>query len=87
MELKALWQDRLRHVQVVQTVGLLAYLTEEVRVLILVVFMVMTVAEFVASTVAATLDSVDEMVLTEQRQGTEHVRLVDSTYPALYFCQ
>ena len=71
MKLKARRQGDLRHVHIVQTIRLLAYLTEEMGMLILVVVVVMTVAEFVARPITAALDGMHEMVLTEQRQGTE----------------
>ena len=43
------------------------------RMLIFVVVMVVTVTEFVACAVTAALNGMNEMVLTEQRQGTEHI--------------
>jgi hypothetical protein len=51
--------------------------------LILVVIMIMTMAELVAGAVAAALDGMDEVMLTEQRQSPEHIRLVDGHDPAL----
>ena len=55
--------------------------------LVLVMVVVVTMTEFVSCAVAATLDGVHEMVLTEQRQGTKHVRLVYRHDPALQLCQ
>jgi hypothetical protein len=53
-------------------------LTVKVDVLVVVVLMaVLAEAEFVAHTVAAVLDDMDQMVLAEERQGTEHPRLVN----------
>ena len=51
--------------------------------LILVVVMVVAMAEFVASAVATALDGMDEVMLTEQRQSPEHIRLVDGHDSAL----
>ena len=45
---------------------------------ILVVLMVVAMAEFIAYTLAATLDDMHEVVLTEKCQGAEDVRLVDA---------
>ena len=57
------------------------------RVLVIVVVMVVTVAEFVFRSVAAALDGMDQMVLAEKRQGAEYIRLVDGSYSVLQFCQ
>ena len=66
MDLEFWRQGDLGHVHIVQTVGLLTHLTEEVRVLILIVVMVVTVAEFVAGTVTAAFDGVDKVMLPKQ---------------------
>ena len=67
VDLKLRWQSDLGHIHIVQAVGLLTHLTEEVRVLILVVVMVVAVAEFVAGGVATTLDGMDEVLLVLMR--------------------
>ena len=73
MQLKAWRQCDLWQFHSLQAVGLLAHLTEEVGVLVVVVVMAVAVAEFVFRTVTATLDGVYQMVLTEKGQGAEHV--------------
>ena len=75
------------HIGIVETVGLMTLLTVEVRMLVVVVLMTMTVAELVLGAVAAALDGVYQMVLLEEHQGTEYVRLVDSQDLPLEFCQ
>ena len=57
------------------------------RMHILIVVVVMTVAQFVAHPIAASLNDMYEMVLTEDGERTEDVRLVDAQDPFLQFCQ
>ena len=80
-------QHRLRHLQMVEAVGSLAYLTIEVGVLVIVMLLTVTVAEFIFSAVAAAIDGVYQMVFTEQGEGTEDVRLVDSGNATFQLCQ
>ena len=75
--LKALGQLNLRHIGIVETERLLTSLTEEVRMLVVVVLVVVAVAELIAHTLAAALDDMHEVMLAEEGQGTEDVRLVD----------
>ena len=67
----------------VKAIGLLANLTKEVWVLVVIVVMTVTMTEFIAYAIAATFDGVYEMVLTEEREGSEDIRLVDGLDPAL----
>ena len=75
--LKALGQLNLRHIGIVETEGLLTSLTEEVRMLVVVVLVVVAVAELITHTLAAALDDMHEVMLAKEGQGTEDVRLVD----------
>ena len=70
-----------------QTVRLLTLFTVEVRVLVVVVLLTMTVTELIPRAVAAPLDGVHQVVLAEERQGTEDVRLVDGADPTFQLCQ
>ena len=56
MGLKALGQFYLRHHNAIQTVGLLAYLTEEVGMLVVIMLVAMTVTEFIFRSIATTFD-------------------------------
>jgi len=87
MQLKAWRQCDLWQFHSLQAVGLLADLTEEVGVLVVVMVMAVAVAEFVLRAVAAALNGMYQMMLAEQGEGTEHIRLVDGRYPALQFRQ
>ena len=48
------------------------------RMDILIVVVIMAMAEFIAHTLAATLDDMYQMMLLKQGEGTEDVRLVDT---------
>jgi hypothetical protein len=50
----------------VKAVSALTYLAEEVRMLVVVVLLAVTVAEFVFRAVANALDGMYQMILTEQ---------------------
>ena len=67
VEFKTLRKSDLRQFHPLQTIGLLAYLTEEMGVLVIIMVMVVTVAEFLFRSVAAALDGMDQMVLAEKR--------------------
>lgn len=73
------------HFGIVETVGLVALLTVEMGVLVVVMIMVMTMAEFIFRTIVAAFDGMYEMVLTEEYKTSEDVRLVDGLNPALQF--
>ena len=53
--------------------------------LVVVVVVAVTVAELIAYAVAAAFNGVYEMMLTEKREGSEDIRLVDGLDPALQF--
>jgi len=57
----------------VKTVSLLTRLTIEMGMLVVIVLLTMTVAQFISRPVAATFDSMHQMMLTEEGKGTEHV--------------
>jgi hypothetical protein len=73
----------LWYLHAVETIGLLAHLTVEVGVLVVIVVVAVTVAEFIAYAVAAAFNGMYEMVLTEEREGSEDIRLVNGLDPAL----
>ena len=70
----------------VKAVSALTNLAEEVRMLVVVVLLAVTVAEFVFRAVAAALDDMYQMVLTEQGESPKDIRLVDSLYPPFQLC-
>ena len=76
--MEALRQLHLRHVGIVKTERLLTLFTVEMRMLVVIVLMVVTVAQFIAHTLAAALYHMDEVVFLEEREGSENVRLVDA---------
>ena len=53
--------------------------------LVVIVLMVVTVAQFIAHPLAAALDDMHEMMLTEECQRPEDVRLVDTQDPVFQF--
>lgn len=65
-----------RNFCVVETERASALFTMEVWVLVVVMVVIMTVAELVAQAIAV-LDDMHEVFLSEEREGTEDVRLVD----------
>ena len=77
----------LWHLHAVEAIGLLAYLTVEVGMLVVVVVVAVTMAELIACAVVATFDRMYKVLLTEEREGSEDIRLVDGLDPALQFCQ
>ena len=64
------------NLRVVEAERASALLTMEVWMLVVVVVVPMTVAELVAQAIAI-LDDMHEVFFTEEREGTEDVRLVD----------
>jgi hypothetical protein len=84
-DLEPLRQSQFGQLHAVETIGLLAHLTVEVGVLVVVVVVAVTMAELIAYAVAAAFDGVYEMVLTEECEGSEDIRLVDGLDPALQF--
>ena len=87
MGLEALGQLDIGHFGIVEAVGLLARLAEEVGMLVVVVLLAVAMAQFVFRAVAGALDGMYEVVLTEEGEGPEDVRLVDGRYPMLQLCQ
>ena len=71
----------------VEAVSALTYLAEEMRMLVVVVILVVTVAEFVFRAVAAALNGVHKMMFPKQRKSPEDVRFVDGCYPPFQLCQ
>jgi hypothetical protein len=83
MDLEPLRYSRFGQLHAVETIGLLTHLTIEVGMLVVVVVVAVTVAELIAYAVAAAFNGVYEMMLTEEREGSEDIRLVDGLDPAL----
>ena len=52
---------------------------------VVIVVVAVTMAELIAYAVVAAFDGMYEMVLTEEREGSEDVRLVNGLDPALQF--
>ena len=69
--LEALWKVDDGEGHILKTVRLLALLTEEMGMLVVVLFMVMTMAQLVLHTLAAAFDDMDEVLRTKERQSTE----------------
>lgn len=65
-----------RNLCVVETERASALFTMEVWVLVVVMVVIIAVAEFIAQAIAV-LDDMHEVFLSEEREGTEDVRLVD----------
>jgi hypothetical protein len=65
MRLKPIGQHCLRYVQMVKTVRFLAHFAIEVRMLILIVVLTVAMAQLIPRTVAATFDSMYQMMLLE----------------------
>ena len=65
-----------RNFCVVETERASALFTMEVWVLVVVMVVIIAVAEFIAQAIAV-LDDMHEVFLSEEREGTEDVRLVD----------
>ena len=77
MGLKTLGQFYLRHHNAIQTVCLLALLTVEVGMHIIIVIVVMTMTEFKKLTIHSTINHMYQMLLTEKLQRTENARFID----------
>ena len=52
---------------------------------VVIVVVAMTMAELIAYAVAAAFDGMYEVMFTEEREGSEDVRLVNGLDPALQF--
>lgn len=62
---------------VIQTKGLMTMLTKEMHVNVIIVFVAMTMTQFIAHTISSVLDDMDEMMLLEEVKSTEDARLVN----------
>ena len=65
---------------VVQTKRLMAMLAKEMNVNIIIVFMAVTMTQFIAHPITSVLDDMDEMMLLEKIESTENTRLVNGQY-------
>ena len=74
---KSFGQPYLWHFRIVEAVSLLTLFTVEVGMLVIIMFVAVTVAEFIPRAIAVAFNRMDQMVLTEEIQRTEDVRLVD----------
>lgn len=80
-------QLRIWHLQMVEAVSALTNFAEEVRVLVVVVLLAVTMAEFIFRAVAAALNRMHQMMFPEQGESTEDIRLIDGSNPPFQFCQ
>ena len=71
----------------VEAVSALTNFAEEVRVLVVVVLLAVTMAEFIFRAVAAALNRMHQMMFPEQGESTEDIRLIDGSNPPFQFCQ
>lgn len=76
MHFIAFWNGDGRNFCVVEAERASAFLTMEVWMLVVVMVVIIAVAEFIAQAIAV-LDDMHEVFLSEEREGTEDVRLVD----------
>ena len=60
-------QHYLWQINTIKTISLLALFTEKVRMLVIIVFVVMTMTEFVFRAIATTIDNMYQMMLTKER--------------------
>ena len=84
---KSFGQPYLWHFRIVEAVSLLTLFTIEVRMLVIIMFVAVAVAEFIPRAIAVAFNRMDQMVLTEEIQRTEDVRLVDGANLPFQFCQ
>lgn len=75
---KSFWQPYLWHFRIVEAVNLLTLFTIEVRMLVIIMFVAVAVAEFISRAIAVAFNRMNQMVLTEEIQRTEDIRLVDA---------
>lgn len=87
MGVEARRQHHLRQLNAIETIGLLTLFAIEMRMLVVVVLMTMTMTELISRSIAAALDDMHQMILSEEGQCTEDVRLVDRRNTALQFRQ
>ena len=76
-----------RYFRIVEAIGLLTLLAEEMRMDILIMFVIMAMAEFIPYSLAATLYHMHKVVLTEECQRSEDIRLVDGQNPTFQLCE
>ena len=85
--LKTFGKTDFRYFRIVEAIGLLTLLAEEMRMDILIMVVIVAVTELIAHALAAPFDDMHEVVLTEERQRTEDVRLVDGQNPCFQLCE
>lgn len=69
--LEALWEVDDGEGHILKTVRLLALLTEEMGMLVVILFMVVAMTQLILHTLAAAFDDMDEVLRTKERQCTE----------------
>ena len=84
---KAFGETNFRYFRIIEAIRLLALLTEKMRMDILIMLVIVTMAEFIPYSLAAPLYYMHEVMLTEKRKRPEDVRLVDSQNPCLQLCE
>ena len=77
MLLKTSRQPNLGHLYPIETIRLLTVFAIEVRVQVVVVVVMMTVAELIAGAVASALYGVNKVVFAKERKGAEDIRFID----------
>ena len=65
---------------VVQTKGLMTMFAIEMHMNIIIVFMAVTMAQFIAHSISSVFDDMDEMMLLEEIESTEDTRLINGQY-------
>ena len=75
---EALGEFDLRHIGIVEAVGLLALFAIEMGMLVVIVIVVVTMAEFIAYALTTTLNHMYQMMLLKEVQRPENIRLVDT---------
>ena len=75
------------YLRIVEAIGLLTLFTEEMRMDILIMVVILAMAEFIAHSLTAPFNDMHEMVLTEECQCTEDIRLVDGQNLRFQLCE
>ncbi len=84
---EAFGQFNVRQRLVVDAIGSLALLTEEMGMEVFIVLMAMAVAQLIFHALAPPFNDMNQMMLAEEGQGAEDARLVDGYNPTFQFHQ
>ena len=66
---KSFWQPYLWHFRIVEAVSLLTLFTIEVRMLVIIMFVAVAVAEFIPRAIAVAFNRMDQMVLIDHHNA------------------